>query len=322
MDFQPVSRARLGSGVRNRRVGISVGVALAILVGAIGIGLWLSGNGFTLPRSVVLVPAKKVVALLLFAAIFIPLEKVFALHRQRALRTAWRCDVMFFWLNSFFATAGTLIAVVLIGSWMRALLPDALHHAVRSQPSYVQFAEAIFLSEVGEYWAHRKMHTVPFLWRFHKVHHSVDEMDWLASARLHPVDRALTASAAFLPLFILGFSTTTIGVFALFAAFQALAVHANVRFTFPPLRYLLATPQYHHWHHAGEVYDKNYAAQLPLVDWMFRSLYVPGKGKQWPKSYGIDEPAPTDYLGQLAWPFRDLQSPVIAEPTPSPAAGD
>ena len=61
---------------------------------------------------------------------------------------------------------------------------------------WAQFAEAVFLSEVGEYWAHRKMHTVPFLWRFHKVHHSVDQMDWLASARLHPVDRALTASAA------------------------------------------------------------------------------------------------------------------------------
>jgi sterol desaturase/sphingolipid hydroxylase (fatty acid hydroxylase superfamily) len=295
---------------------------LAILIGAIGFGVWFAATGSSATHSLVQVPIKKVGALLLFAAIFIPLEKVFALHKQRAMRPAWRCDVMFFWLNSYFATAGTLIAVALLGSWMHWLVPDAVHHAVTSQPAWAQFVEAVFLSEVGEYWAHRKMHTVPFLWRFHKVHHSVDEMDWLASARLHPVDRALTASAAFLPLFVLGFSTTTIGVFALFAALQAVAVHANVRFTFGPFRYILATPQYHHWHHAGEVYDKNYAAQLPLVDWMFRSLYVPGKGKQWPKSYGIDEDAPTDYLGQLAWPFRAAEPVIDTTPLPAPAAGD
>jgi sterol desaturase/sphingolipid hydroxylase (fatty acid hydroxylase superfamily) len=311
--FGAGNRARVRSGVGGQKVGMAIAVVGALALAAIGLGLWFSSNGITMPHSVVKVPVQKVAALVVFGVIFIPLEKMFALHKQRTFRTSWRCDVLFFWLNSFFAVAGTLIAVAVLGIWMRALLPNAVHHAVRSQPVWAQFVEAVLLSEIGEYWAHRKMHTVPFLWRFHKVHHSVDEMDWLASARLHPVDRMLTASAAYLPLFILGFSTRTIGVFGLFAALQALAVHSNVRFTFPPLRYLLATPQYHHWHHASDLYDHNYAAQLPLVDWMFRSLYVPGKGKEWPRSYGIEEPAPTDYLGQLAWPFRNpVAAPVVA----------
>ena len=64
---------------------------------------------------------------------------------------------------------------------------------------------------VGGYWGHRLSHTVPFLWRFHAVHHSIEEMDWLAAGRLHPLDQAFTQACAILPLFLLGYSR---GVFA------------------------------------------------------------------------------------------------------------
>jgi sterol desaturase/sphingolipid hydroxylase (fatty acid hydroxylase superfamily) len=267
----------------------------------------------TIPSALLRVPAQKFLALLVLAVLFVPFERAFALRRQRVTRFAWRADILYFWFNSFFASAGTIVAIVLVGSWMHALVPRSMHHAITAQPAVLQFCEAFFLSEVAEYWAHRTMHTVPWLWRFHKVHHSVADMDWLASARLHPVDRAFTRSSAFLPLFILGFSHVTIGAFTLFAALQALAVHANVRFDFGPLRYILATPQFHHWHHAAEVVDKNFAAQLPVVDWMFGSLFVPAG--QFPEGYGIEEPAPEAYLRQLAWPF---QRAAVAEPSPYP----
>jgi sterol desaturase/sphingolipid hydroxylase (fatty acid hydroxylase superfamily) len=257
----------------------------------------------SLPHSVLRVPADKVAALVILSVLFIPLERLLPLHReQRVLRRGWQGDVLYFWFNSFFATAGTIVVILLVGSWMRAIVPGTVHHAIRSQPLPVQFVEAFFLSEVAEYWAHRTMHTVPWLWKFHAVHHGVDEMDWLASARLHPIDRAFTRSSAFLPLFVFGFSTVTVGAFTAFAALQALAVHANVRIHFRPLSYVLATPHFHHWHHAAEVVDKNFAAQLPVVDWMFGSLYVP---REWPEGYGLEgDPIPVPYLQQLAWPFR------------------
>jgi sterol desaturase/sphingolipid hydroxylase (fatty acid hydroxylase superfamily) len=262
------------------------------------------------------VSATKIAALLVFFAVFAPIEKLFAKRQQRLLRRGWRADTVYFLLNSVFASAGTAIAIIGVGLWLRALIPHDLHHAITHQPVAIQFVEALALSELGAYWAHRLMHTNGWLWRFHKVHHSVSEMDWLASARLHPVDRAFTCAAAYVPLFVFQFSKPTLAVYSLFAALMALGVHANVRFTFGPLRYALATPQYHHWHHAGsEVTNKNFAVQLPLMDWLFGTMHVPAG--QWPIDYGIEESVPSTYLGQLAWPFIGDKAAAATSTTPS-----
>jgi sterol desaturase/sphingolipid hydroxylase (fatty acid hydroxylase superfamily) len=86
---------------------------------------------------------------------------------------------------------------------------------------------------------------------------------------------------------------------------QATFIHANVRFTFGPLRYLVATPQFHHWHHAAdpEAVDKNFAVHLPILDVMFGTAHMP---ERWPTAYGISGGArpPAGYLRQLWWPFR------------------
>ena len=82
------------------------------------------------------------------------------------------------------------------------------------------------------------------------------------------------------------------------------SVHSNLRITFGPLRWVLATPEFHHWHHAKdlEARDKNFAGQLPILDVLFGTLYMPHKTR--PKAYGIDEPMPANYIAQLAHPWR------------------
>jgi sterol desaturase/sphingolipid hydroxylase (fatty acid hydroxylase superfamily) len=295
--WEPLSET-LG-GRRHRLSGpLAFGVALVGVGALVALAVALARP---VPSAVVDVPLKKGIALVALVAIFVPLERLFALRHQRVLRRCWRADLVYFLVNGYFAMAGSVVVVVVLGIALRAIVPGTVHHAILSQPGALQFAEAFLLSEISEYAAHRSMHTVPWLWRFHKVHHSVEDMDWLASARLHPVDRAITNGAAILPIFVLGFSNATVGVFALFAALHAMVVHANVRFTFGPLRYVIATPQYHHWHHAEEIVNKNFSTKLPVVDWVFRSLHVPAR--QWPASYGMGEQAPESYLGQLAWPF-------------------
>jgi len=242
--------------------------------------------------------------LVVLAAIFVPLERVFALHPQKVLRAGWRTDLVHFFVNNLLANLALLVPVVVVGLGLRAMVPLTLRHDVVHQPAGLQFAEAFLLAELCGYAAHRAAHQVPLLWRFHKVHHTIREMDWLASAHLHPLDSVWTRSCVVLPLFALGFSRATFGGFLAFTTLQAIFVHANVRLTFGPLRWVVATPEFHHWHHANapDAYNTNFAGEFPWIDALFGTAHLP-KGRR-PARYGIDEEQPAGYLRQLAWPFR------------------
>jgi sterol desaturase/sphingolipid hydroxylase (fatty acid hydroxylase superfamily) len=242
--------------------------------------------------------------LVVLAFVFVPLERVLALRPQKVLRAGWKTDVVHFAVNTVLTNAALVIPVVVVGLGLRALVPAAVHHGIANQAAWLQFAEAFLLAEVCGYWGHRAAHQIPLLWRFHKVHHSIREMDWLAAAHLHPLDSVWTRSCVILPLFALGFSKSAFGGFLIFATLQAIFIHANVRLTFGPLRWVMATPEFHHWHHANapESYNTNFAGEFPWIDALFGTLYLP-VGRM-PARYGIDEEQPAGYLRQLAWPFR------------------
>ena len=126
----------------------------------------------------------------------------------------------------------------------------------------------------------------------------------------HIVDALVTRSLGFVPLYILGFSTEAFGAYIVFVAFQTVLIHSNTDLKLGFLRYLLVTPQYHHWHHSGDpaTYGKNFAVHLPIIDMVFGTHYLP-KGK-WPPSYGLDDELPPDYLGQLVHPFQQPNMPT------------
>jgi sterol desaturase/sphingolipid hydroxylase (fatty acid hydroxylase superfamily) len=254
-----------------------------------------------------------VFGLVVLAAVFVPLEKIFALHPQRAFRRGWKTDVVHFVVNNLLTTAGLLIAVVAVGGVLHALVPDATRAAIASQPWIVQFSEAMLAAALFGYLGHRAAHSVPYLWRFHKVHHSIEEMDWLAAARLHPIDQAFIRSCIVIPLFVLGFSQATFGAYLVFAAVQALFIHANVRLRFGPLRWFIATPEFHHWHHSNDpaAYNSNFAGEFPWLDGLFGTLHLPRR--QMPTRYGIDDQVPSGYLRQLAWPFEKRTVPTVAD---------
>jgi sterol desaturase/sphingolipid hydroxylase (fatty acid hydroxylase superfamily) len=143
------------------------------------------------------------------------------------------------------------------------------------------------------------------LWRFHAVHHSADQLDWLAGSRLHLVDIAITRGLTYVPIYVLGFDDGPLMAYLVLVSAQATFIHANVRFELGWLRWVLATPQFHHWHHAAEpaAVNKNFAVHLPVLDVLFGTAYLPGR---WPSAYGLlhDERAPQGYLRQFAWPFQ------------------
>jgi len=259
-------------------------------------------------------------AVLIVALIFIPLEQLLPLHREQAMtRRHWLNDVFYLLFNGILVKFGMLAVVGAAMLLVGRLVPEALTAAVQSQPLWLQAIEALLIADIGFYVAHRIFHAVPFLWRFHAVHHSIEEMDWLAAHRVHPVDQILTKSASYVPLFALGFSTEAVLIYVLIYHWQSVFIHSNTRIKFGPLKWLIASPQFHHWHHANErkAYDKNFAGQLPFLDLIGGTLLMPDR---MPEKYGVDEPVPQLYHQQLVYPFVAALEPTAPNGEAAPVA--
>lgn len=132
------------------------------------------------------------------------------------------------------------------------IVPASVQDSVGGLPFWIQIPLIVLLSDLGVYWIHRMFHAVPWLWRFHEMHHSSEELDWLAATRVHPVDQILTRGAPLLVVVALGFSAWSISVCVLLFHWQAFLVHSNVRIGYGPLRLLLVSPAFHHWHHSSD----------------------------------------------------------------------
>jgi sterol desaturase/sphingolipid hydroxylase (fatty acid hydroxylase superfamily) len=240
-----------------------------------------------------------VVGIALLFLVFVPLEKLFSLRKQKVFRKGLLTDLTHFMVNNVFVTIGAVALVVVAAIpyyWIRNInLQSYL-------PTSAAIALAVALVFVGNYWGHRLTHTVPQLWRFHSVHHSIEQMDWIAAGRLHPFDSAFTQAFTIMPLFVLGYGGGVFAGVAVFVTLLAIFQHANVRLRFPFLRWIIPTPEWHHWHHAidDEARDKNFG--LPVVDKIFGTAHMP-KGKR-PVGFGTHEPVPQEgYFRHLAYPF-------------------
>lgn len=156
---------------------------------------------------------------------------------------------------------------------------------------------------VAYYAEHRLAHRWAFLWRFHAVHHSPTQLDWLAATRLHPVEGLIGGFILRPPLIVLGFEPADFAIGAAVLGILDVMVHANVNWRLRFLDGIVVTPEYHRWHHvSAPVRDVNFS--LPVIDKLFGTYYMPGDGSR-PEVYGIDQSFPADgYLRQLAWPFR------------------
>jgi sterol desaturase/sphingolipid hydroxylase (fatty acid hydroxylase superfamily) len=246
------------------------------------------------------------------------LSTFFSLRKNQAhLRKFWKLDVFYALVNSLITKAG--IAIILVATVIagETLIPQTFRNNVAAMPLWIQVPVAVVLSDIGFYIVHRTFHKVPWLWKFHAIHHSIEELDWLAAHRVHPFDQICTKGASLLPLLLLGISNTAFAIYATLYYWQSLLIHSNVRLTIGPLRWLIATPQFHHWHHANEkrAYDKNFSGQLSIIDYLMGTLILPQSN--YPNAYGTNEPVPTQYIGQLTFPLN-----AAGRPTPPPDRRD
>jgi sterol desaturase/sphingolipid hydroxylase (fatty acid hydroxylase superfamily) len=251
-------------------------------------------------------------ALILF---FAPLEHLFPTGPRNWSPRRLTTDFLHLLVGGWLIRLGAVGAALVLGGLLHQVLPADWSAAVRAQPDWLEFVELLILSDLGFYAAHRLVHSVPWLWRFHEVHHSSEHLDCLATYRVHPVDQVINSTIIALPALALGFSPPILVAYGLLYKLHAMLLHSNLRVSFGPLKWLIASPHYHHWHHANErdAYDKNFGGQLVLFDWLFGTLNMP---RHRPPAFGIGEPISSTFLGQLAHPFRRALavSPASKEP--------
>jgi sterol desaturase/sphingolipid hydroxylase (fatty acid hydroxylase superfamily) len=257
--------------------------------------------------------------LLILMIVFVPLERLCGLHPQKVFRKAFLTDVAYCFLSGLLPKL-LLVPPMAIVAWMvHSVLPAGLHSAVAALPLWIRFPAAMIVGEIGFYWGHRWTHEIPFLWRFHAIHHSAEEMDWLVNSRAHPVDMVFTRLCGLIPIYVLGLAqpaARTVDLVSLLVIFTGTLwgffIHANLKWRFGPLGWLVATPAFHHWHHTyEEPRNKNYAPMLPWIDVIFRTHYMPRA--EWPSKYGIDAAIPSALVAQvlapLMPPFRQSNHP-------------
>jgi sterol desaturase/sphingolipid hydroxylase (fatty acid hydroxylase superfamily) len=244
--------------------------------------------------------------LVLMATLFINLELWFRLKpEQGVLRHGWQVDLAHYVANHLFNGLIVVLLFVPAQALEHWLGLDGLQQAVAALPLWLQVLLILLVTDLAQYWVHRAFHHFPLLWRFHRIHHSVQAMDWLAGSRLHMVDVLVTRSLSLVPMVLLGFSNEAINLYLPILALQAVFIHSNLRLEMAPLQKIITTPKYHHWHHTQDAgcTDRNFAISLPLLDILFGTYYSPPG--QWPQRYGVKGPQIAEtYLAHLLAPFR------------------
>ena len=245
----------------------------------------------------------------------VPFERLFPRHRQPLRRPGLGTDLAYALAQPLLTVVGLVVGVgigVLSLVWVPALVLRPLVAALGPAPRIVL---GFLLFDLAAYWVHRWSHEVPFLWRFHMVHHSSQHLDWISGLRSHPLDGALIGvPVAF--LLGAGFTPEAAALPAALLLILGIFAHANVRWRWRPLQRIVQTPEMHHWHHADDpaAHNRNYTGLLPLWDMLFGTFYLPPDRR--PEVYGVAEPLPAGIVGQLRHPLQALPPArwVLAHP--------
>lgn len=237
------------------------------------------------------------------AGVFIGLERLFPYDRgQRLFRKGWFDDFFLYTLAQSYVLGLAIDAII------RALDGAVGPGRLRLVSGWPVWAQLLFFFVVHDfyiYWFHRLQHRSPLLWRTHEAHHSVDDVDWLAGSRSHPIEILINQTVEFAPIVLLGAAPEVALMKATLDAVWGMYIHSNIDVRTGPLQYVINGPEMHRWHHSGVFtgYGFNFGTKLALWDWLFGTAYRPAGEK--PPCYGlVGVEFPEGYLRQVLYAFR------------------
>ena len=243
--------------------------------------------------------------MLLMTLIFSPIEVLWPAYPQQSVfRSEWLTDIVYF-LSTHLPIQITTFLILLPATQLTSILNlPAVPNMMSHLPWLVQFLLAVVVADLAEYFIHRAFHKVPFMWRFHAIHHSSKSLDWIAGSRSHLVDDVAVRGFILIPMMLV-FPHDMLVAYLFFVNFHATWTHCNFGPTIKWLEPFLIQPRYHHWHHTSqsEAIDKNFAIHFPWIDRIFGTHYLPEEDK-WPDTYGLhNEKIPPGFWGQAFYPF-------------------
>ena len=170
---------------------------------------------------------------------------------------------------------------------------------------FAQLFMALVIAECGRYWVHRWAHEVPWLWRFHAIHHSPKRLYFLNAARFHPIEKVFFLIPETIPFIILGTNPECLLMYAIFNSIHGLFQHSNVHIKMGWLNYLFSMTELHRWHHSKEIHESNtnYGNNLIIWDIIFGTFFWP-KGREIEQIGLINPDYPEGYIPQLFTPFQ------------------
>lgn len=180
---------------------------------------------------------------------------------------------------------------------------------VMSWPVWAHFLIGFLVRDFVQWWVHRLLHKVPFLWEFHKVHHSVAQMGFAAHLRYHWMENVVYRTLEYLPLALIGIGLRDFFIIHIFTLAVGHFNHSNFRLNLGPLKYIFNNPQMHIWHHAYDLPEDrktgvNFGITLSLWDYLFKTNYIPSDGRDIKLGFPGIEQFPKGFVGQNTHGFK------------------
>ena len=228
-----------------------------------------------------------------------------------------------FWLDSFYIlfnfflfsligyNALSNVGVELFNDFLSLFgVDNIVAFELQTWPVWSQLLIMFVIADFIQWNVHRQLHKQPFLWKFHKIHHSVKEMGFAAQFRFHFLETIVYKTVQYVPLAMIGFGIEQFFVVHMFSVFIGHLNHANVGWNYGIFGYIINNPRMHIWHHSKALprehpFGMNYGISLSIWDYLFRTAYVPKDGRDIEIGFHGDEKFPTDFKNQLLYPFKN-----------------
>lgn len=234
-----------------------------------------------------------------------------------------------FWLDTFYMFFNffllNLIVLIALSNTAAEIFNDLLRFLgfdlvnlqlfdIDNLPRWLGLFIFFIISDFVQWNTHRLLHHVPFLWNFHKVHHSVKEMGFAAHLRYHWMEPVVYKSLLYIPIAVIGgFDAQDVAIVHFFNIAIGHLNHANLGWDYGILKYIFNNPKMHIWHHAkmlpnSSKYGVNYGITLSIWDYLFGTSHIPEDGRDIELGFDKDETFPKDFFAQTIYPIKTGRS--------------